>query len=295
MDQPGKVRGPRRERLFINEANNVSYETFEQLEIRTTQVIFLDFNPTREFWVYDKGITARDDADFLTLTYRDNGALDKNVVEAIERRKGNKNWWRVYGLGLLGEIESQIYTGWQIIDSIPHEARLERYGLDFGYTNDPSAIAAVYYYNGGYIVDQIAYQKGLSNKMLTDILLNQPTALIVADAAEPKSIDEMRSYGLTILPSEKGQGSVLQRIQFTQSQKVSLTKRSLDFIREYRNYTWISDKDGKLTNEPDHLFSHSMDAISYAIGSLKPNTEPDEQELAERRLSRLKQERTSIR
>lgn len=281
--------------MFINEANNVSYETFEQLEIRTSEFIFLDFNPTREFWVYDKAIAGRDDAEWLTLTYKDNEALDKTVVETIERRKGNKNWWRVYGLGLLGEIESRVYTGWQIIDEIPHEARLTRYGLDFGYSNDPTAIAAVYYYNGGYIVDQIAWAKGLSNRMIADILLNQPQSLIIADSAEPKSIDEIRSYGLTILPAEKGQGSVLQGIQYVQSQKISLTKRSLDFIKEYRNYTWITDKDGKLTNEPDHLFSHGPDAIRYAIASLKPNTELDEQELADRRLARLKQERANIR
>lgn len=294
MDQPGKVRGPRRERLFINEANNVSYETFEQLEIRTTQVIFLDFNPTREFWVYDKGIIARDDADFLTLNYKDNEALDKNVVEAIERRRDNKNWWRVYGLGLLGEIESQIYTGWQIIDSIPHEARLERYGLDFGF-NDPVAIVAVYYYNGGYILDEIAYQKGLLNRQIADIFLNLPKALIIADAAEPKSIEELKIYGLTVLPSIKGQGSVAYRIKFTQQQKISMTKHSLNLIREYRNYIWVSDKDGKLTDEPDHMFSHSMDAASMALASLDIRGEADEQELAERRLSRLKQERTSIR
>jgi len=173
----------------------------------------------------------------------------------------------------LGEPHSQerkIYKDWQTIDEIPHEARLERYGLDFGYTNDPSTLVAVYRYNGGYIVDQIAFQKGLSNKQIADIILNQPKALVVADSAEPKSIDEIMSYGVSIIPSSKGPGSVLQGIQFVQDQRVSVTKRSVDVIKEYRNYLWMTDRNGQIINEPDHAWSHSMDAVRYAIASTKP-------------------------
>ena len=272
-DQPGKVRGPRRDVLFINEANNIPYETFTQLEVRTKKIIWLDYNPTNEFWYYTE-VAPTIDHDFLTLTYKDNEALDKNIVEAIEARKGNKNWFRVYGEGLLGEVEGKIYKDWQIIDEIPHEARLERYGLDFGYSNDPSAIVAVYKYNGGFILDEITFQKGLSNKQLADILNNQDKALVIADSAEPKSIDEIMSYGVPVQPSTKGQGSVGQGIQYVQDQRVSVTKRSLNILKEYRNYLWKTDKDGKILNIPDVGFDHSMDAIRYAIVSTTPNIVP---------------------
>ncbi len=278
-DQPTKVRGPRRDRLFINEANNVPYETFEQLEVRTKEFIYLDFNPTTEFWFFTEVLARRDDVDHIIITYKDNEALDPAIVRSIEQRKPNKNWWRVYGEGQLGEIETRIYTGWKILDEIPHEARLERYGLDFGYSNDPTAIVAIYYYNGGYIWDEIAYQKGLLNKQIADILLNQPKAIVIADSAEPKSIDEIYQYGVTILPSNKGPGSVLQGIQYVQSQQISLTKRSVNLIKEYRNYVWITDKDGKIINEPIGIWDHGLSGGRYAMESLKPKepTKPYQQ------------------
>lgn len=269
-DQPGKVRGPRRDILFVNEANNISYETYTQLEIRTKDVIWLDWNPVQEFWWYTE-ILGKQDVDFLTLTYKDNEALDPLIVQAIEARKDNKNWWKVYGEGVLGEAEGRIFKDWLDLDEIPHEARLVRYGLDFGYTNDPTAIIAIYEYNGGYILDEVTYQKGLSNKQIADILNVQPKALVIADSAEPKSIDEIMSYGINILPSHKGQGSVLQGIQFVQDQRVSITKRSLNVLKEYRNYLWMTDKDGKIINEPSPIFNHAMDAIRYGLeGYSKP-------------------------
>lgn len=269
-DNADKLRGGRRDRLFINEANNISFDAFEQLEVRTREYVYLDWNPTTEFWFYDQVQGKRDDVDHLILTYKDNEALDPQIVRSIEQRKNNKAWWQVYGEGKLGEVETRIYTGWQILDEIPHEARLERYGLDFGYTNDPTAIVAIYYYNGGYIWDEIAYQKGLSNKLIADILKEQSKALTIADSAEPKSIDELRSYGLTVMPANKGQGSVLQGIQYVQQQAISVTKRSINIIKEYRNYVWITDRDGKILNEPLDMYNHTMDAGRYAMSNLKP-------------------------
>lgn len=268
-DNGDKLRGARRDRLFINEANNVAFEAFQQLEVRTRQLVFLDWNPTTEFWYYTDVKGKRNDVEEITVTYKDNEALEPAIVKSIEQRKGNKNWWLVYGLGQLGEIESRIYTGWQIIEQIPEEARLEKYGLDFGYTNDPTAIVAVYYYNGGYILDEIAFAKGLSNKDIADILKPIPRAQVVADSAEPKSIDEIKSYRIPIIPSVKGQGSVLQGIQFVQEQTISVTQQSTNVIKEYRNYVWQTDKLGKIINEPDHLYSHSMDAIRYAFSIRK--------------------------
>lgn len=268
-DQPSKVRGPRRHVLFLNECNNIPYEAYDQLEVRTSEVIWLDWNPVSEFWFYTE-VQPRENVDFITLTYKDNEYLDQSIVQSIESRKGNKNWWLVYGLGQLGEAEGRIFTNWQIIDEIPHEARLERYGLDFGYTNDPTAVMAVYSYNGGYIVDEILYRKGMLNKQIADVLLNQPNALVVADSAEPKSIDELKSFGLSVIPSVKGQGSVLRGIQHVQAQKISITKQSVNAIKEYRNYLWQTDKDGKIINTPEPGFDHSNDAIRYALENLMP-------------------------
>lgn len=270
-DNGDKLRGARRDRLFMNEANNNSYEAFSQLEIRTKEFIFIDWNPTNEFWFYTEVKDKRDDVDFITLTYLDNEALDRNIIDAIEQRKGNKQWWKVYGLGQLGEVDGKIYKDWKIIDSVPHEARLERYGVDFGYSNDPTSIVAIYKYNGGYILDEITFQKGLSNKQISDILKNQNKALVVADSAEPKSIDEIKSYGINIIPCTKGAGSVNQGIQYVQNQRISVTKRSLNIIKEYRNYLWKVDKNSKILNIPESGFDHSMDAIRYGLDSFKPS------------------------
>lgn len=269
-DQPGKVRGPRRDRLFINEVNNIPYETFDQLEVRTKDLIFLDWNPTSEFWFYTDILNKRDDVDHLKLTYKDNEGLDENIIKSIESRRDRKGWWQVFGLGELGEVEGKIYKDWVIIDEIPHEARLERYGLDFGYSVDPTAIVAVYYYNGGYIVDEVLYQKGLSNKQIADVLSNKDKALVIADSAEPKSIDEIASYGVMIQGAEKGKDSVNHSIQLVQDQRVSMTKTSVNVIREYRNYLWQVDKNGIILPIPENTFKHSMDAIAYAMTSIVP-------------------------
>jgi phage terminase large subunit len=288
-DNGDKLRGARRDRLFINEANNVSFEAFEQLEIRTKDFIFLDWNPTNEFWYYIDLKNKRDDVEELTLTYKDNEALDIQIVKSLETRKNRKNWWLVYGLGQLGEIEGKIYKDWQIVDDIPHEARLERTGLDFGYTNDPTAIVDIYYYNGGYILDEVAFQKGLSNKQIADILLDKERkALVIADSAEPKSIDEITLYGVSISPSVKGQGSVTRGIAYVQDQRISITSRSVNVIKDYRNYIWLVDKNGKVLNEPDHFHSDSMDAVRYGMSSLDVVMEPDKNEAVERVLTRQK-------
>jgi phage terminase large subunit len=289
-DNGDKLRGARRDRLFMNEANNITLDAFDQLEVRTKDFVFLDWNPTNEFWFYDEIKGKRDDVDFLILTYKDNEALPEEIIKSIEARKDRKGWWQVYGEGQLGEVEGKIYKDWQIIDEIPHEARLERYGLDYGYSNDPSALVAIYRYNGGYIWDEITYQKGLSNKQIADILNNQPEALVVADSAEPKSNDELRLYGINILPAQKGQGSVNQGIQIVQGQRISVTKRSINIIKEYRNYLWSSDKLGKVLNVPESGWDHAMDAGRYAMETLglEPEMTPVQQHLMQSMRSRGK-------
>lgn len=279
VDTPDKVRGPRRDILFMNEANNCPFESFEQLEVRTKDEIWLDWNPTHEFWFYSEVLPYRkDDLDFITLTYKDNEALDQEIVKSIEARKHNTSWWKVYGLGELGEVEGKIYKDWQIIDEIPHEARIERLGLDFGYANDPAVLVAIYFYNGGYIVDELIRQTHLSNRKIADYINSSAlnNVLVIADSAEPKSIAEMQEYGVQIIGAQKGPGSRNQGILWVQDQRISMTKRSTNVIKSYRNYMWKTDRDGKIIDIPDHAFSDEMDAIRYPLESLRPPEDEEE-------------------
>lgn len=268
-DQPLKVRGPRRDRLFMNEANNLAFETFEQMEVRTREEVWLDWNPSVEFWFYTDVLGQRNDVDHIILTYKDNEALEQSIVDSIEQRKDRKGWWQVFGLGQLGEVDGKIYRGWNIIPEIPHGAKLVRFGLDFGFSNDPTALVAIYLYDGGLIFDQLLYMKGMLNSQIAAVIQNQEqVVLTIADSAEPKSVEELASYGIPIIGADKGKDSVRQGINIVQDQRCSVTTRSVDTIKEYRNYLWETDKNGKILNVPEHLFSHSMDAIRYGVRSL---------------------------
>ena len=267
-DSSDKVRGPRRNGdLFMNECNNIPFETYTQLAIRTEGDIYLDYNPVSEFWV-NTDIIPKLEHDFIILTYKDNEGLPDAIIKEIESRKDNKNFWDVYGLGILGSIDGKIYKDWKIIDEIPHEAKLERYGGDFGYSNDPTTIVAIYRFGDAFILDEITYQKGLSNKQIADILNNIEQSLSIFDSAEPKSIDEIRSYGVSILPAQKGPGSINQGIAKVQAQRIFVTSRSVNIIREYRNYLWRTDNNGKILNIPEAGFDHTMDAIRYGLESM---------------------------
>jgi phage terminase large subunit len=292
-DQPHKIRGPSRDRLFVNEANNVVQEAWEQLLFRTREFAFADWNPVGDFYLYedyglqdDPAATTRDDrVDFLILTYKDNEALEPAIVEDIERKaEMNKQWSRVYAEGKRGEMEGKIFSGWKIIDEIPHEARLERRGLDFGYSNDPTVIVDIYYYNGGYIIDEVVYRTGMKNKDIADRLLAQPhpETLVIADSAELKSIDTIAEFGLNIIGVAKKPGYVRRGTQnslidWVQTQKISLTKRSTNVIKSYRNFMWSTDKEGNLLNEYDHFWSDGMMATIYGLSNFYPTNEKDEQ------------------
>lgn len=266
-DSPDKVRGPRRDVLFINECNNVSYETYTQLSIRTNEDIYLDYNPVAEFWVHTEIIIPGKPHDFIIVTYKDNEALPQAVVEEIESRKDKKYFWQVYGLGQLGEVEGKIYSGWEYIDEVPHEARLFRRGLDFGYSNDPAALVDIYEYNGGFVLDEILYEKKYSNRKIADLLISmEEQVLVIGDSSEPKSIDEMKGYGINIIGAKKGAGSITQGIAFMQDQKISVTRKSTNLIREYRNYVWKTDDDGKVLPVPeDRQQDHALDAARYGF------------------------------
>ena len=265
IDRLGKAHGPRRDVLFVNEANNLAYNIVDQLITRTREIVWLDWNPTSEFWFYTDMLGLRDDIDFITLTYKDNEALDEVTIREIESHKHLKNWWKVYGLGQLGDLEGKIYTNWKMIDEVPPEALLLKRGLDFGYSNDPTAGGSKYKWNDAFVLDEIVYQKGLTNKQISDVFNAQenPKTTIVADSAEPKSIYELRLEGLNVVAAMKGRDSVNNGIQKVQQQNIFVTKRSINIWKEYRNYLWQTDKDGRILNDPQDIWNHHMDWIRY--------------------------------
>lgn len=273
-DTYGKAHGGRRDVLFVNEGNNMPYNIVDQLITRTREIVWLDWNPSNEFWFYIEMLPHRTDIDFITLTYKDNEALDEVTIAEIESHKHNKAWWTVYGEGKLGSLEAQIFKNWIQIDEVPPEAKLIRRGLDFGYTVDPTVIEDLYSWNNSYIFDELFYQRKASNRTIADVILNQvEQVLTIADSSEPKSIDEIAEYGVQIVGAQKGAGSVYQGIQYVQGQKVFVTKRSLKTIKAQRNYVFFTDpKTGKITNDPDdavHEWSNPMDACRYALDSFR--------------------------
>lgn len=204
---------------------------------------------------------------------------DSVKLEMEDDRERRPALYRHKWLGEPNSLERKIYKDWQIIESVPHEARLFRRGMDFGYSIDPTVLIDIYEYNGGYILDEKLYQKGLSNKSIADFINNlpEPATLVISDSAEPKSIDEIASYGINIIGAEKGQGSVLQGIQYVQGLKISVTARSEKTIKAYRNYLWTIDRNGNIINVPDdaiHEWSNPMDAIRYGFnGAAKKEAE----------------------
>jgi phage terminase large subunit len=266
-DDSSKLRGARRDILYINECNNVTFDAYNELAIRTRKEVYLDFNPANEFWVHTE-LKDEPDSDFLILTYKDNEALDNSIVEQIEKNRDKaktssywSNWWKVYGEGQLGMLEGVVFSNWKGIDTIPKEARLLGIGLDFGYTNDPTAIVEVYSYNGQRIVNQIVYQNGLVN---SEIAKRLPKNVIVyADSSEPKSIEEIRRLGITIKGVTKGKDSINYGIDVMQRQDYLVTNQSVDLIKELRSYIWDTDKTGRRLNKPIDFNNHAIDALRY--------------------------------
>lgn len=268
IDMSQKVRGAKRDVLFVNEANEITLEDFRQLILRTTNRVILDYNPSDEFhWIYDE-VIPRDDAEFFQTTYLDNPFLEPELIEEIERLKDvDENYWRVFGLGERGVSQATIFTHWKEVDALPSGYRLMNVGIDFGYTNDPTAIIKVYTDGHGFAVEEIAYATKLTNYDIAGVLKDNDIhrELCVADSAEPKSIDEIFGYGVNIQPARKGPDSVRAGIQFMQSRPLLVLSSSLNLIKELRNYKWMEDKNGRTINKPLDTFNHAIDASRYAI------------------------------
>lgn len=268
-DDDSKLRGARRDRLYMNEANNMTFHVYTELSSRTKGDVILDWNPTSKFWYHDE-LKDDDDVDFIILTYKDNEGCPESakafILKAKEKAKTStfwKNWYQVYGLGLIGSLEGVVFNDWKTIDSVPNEARLLGYGMDFGYTNDPTTMIACYKYNNNYIYDECIYQKGLVNSDIANLIKEHKNAYIYADSAEPKSIAEIKRYGIHIKGATKGQGSILFGISLLQENEFIVTKRSINLIKELRNYRWATDKEGNSTNKPIDTWNHCIDAMRY--------------------------------
>lgn len=266
-DDSSKLRGARRDILYINECNNVTFDSYNELAIRTRKEVYLDFNPSNEFWVH-KELKDEPDSDFLILTYKDNEALDQSIIDQIEKNKEKANtssywanWWKVYGEGQLGMLEGVVFSNWKTIDTIPKEAKLLGIGLDFGYTNDPTAIIEIYNYNGQRIVNELVYQTGLLNSDIAKLLPKHVP--VYADSSEPKSIDEIKRFGVTIKGVTKGKDSINYGIDVIQRNEYLVTANSGNLIKELRAYVWDTDKQGNRLNKPIDFNNHAIDAFRY--------------------------------
>lgn len=272
-DQSDKLRGARRDVLFVNECNNITFESYHQLAIRTRRFIYLDYNPTSEFWVH-KELLSDKDAEMIILTYKDNEALDSELVKEIEKARERAkestywaNWWKVYGLGQIGVIDGVIFSNWQIVKQIPDDAELLGYGLDFGFTNDPSALISVYKFNSELYIKELIYQTRLTNNDIVQRMIELGVDKykdIIADSAEPKSIEDIYRGGFrNIYGAKKGADSIRNSIDKLQRYKINITESSTNLIKEFRGYVWTKDKNGNQTGEPIGINDHGIAALRY--------------------------------
>lgn len=268
VDSPAKVHGPARDRLAANEAQNIPYEVIRQLLVRTKEIALFDYNPTHSFWLNEK-IELEKDCISIHSTYKDNSFLTKEQVAEIERNKTDANWWRVYGEGKVGQLEGIIYD-FEQIDEMPEQGSMvETYGLDFGFTHDPSVLTHCYIHTGKreIYIDEIFYQRGMLNSDMASAMEQNGVnrnAPIYADAAEPKTIAELATYGYNIFPCYKATRKA-EQIQTLRGYKIFVTKRSVNGIKELRGYVWAKDRDGNPTNEPIAFADHFCDSFRYSV------------------------------
>ena len=268
FDSVGKAKASgKRDILFLNEANHIPFEIADALMIRSKET-WIDFNPDNEFWVHKETLKEHN-SEFLLLTYHDNEGCPAETIEDLkikqEKAKTStywENWCKVYIDGEIGSLEGVIFNNWNTIDTIPNDARLIGYGVDFGYSNDPTAIVEVYKWNDKRILNEICYQKELSNSQIAKLIPTKDSAY--CDSAEPKSIAELKALGVRAYPVTKGSDSINFGIQVMQEQDYLVTSKSINLISELRKYAWDKDKrTGEKLNKPIDNFNHAIDAVRY--------------------------------
>lgn len=272
FDTVGKAKASgKRDVLFLNEANHIPYEIADALMIRSKET-WIDFNPDNEFWVHTE-VLQEHNSEFLLLTYRDNEALPPETLEdlliKIEKAKTSdywRNWCKVYVDGEVGSLQGTVFQFKQVLD-IPIEADLIGYGLDWGYSNDPTAMVAVYKCNGELYLEELIYQTNLTNRQIVARMQELNVSKykrIVADSAEPKSIQDLVDFGFAnVEPAKKGGDSIRASINTLQDYTLNVTASSLNIIKELRNYRWATDNAGKPTNAPIDKYNHALDALRY--------------------------------
>ena len=274
IDDAQKRRGTKRDILFVNEANEITYEDFFQLNIRTTTQVYFDFNPSETFW-YNDQIQTRDDITIIHSTYKDNPYLNDDQIKEIERlQHTDLQYYQIYALGEFAGAIDRIYS-YTPLDDIPVDrgAKLVALGLDFGYTNDPTTLVEVWRQGDNIYLNELIYQTGLTNSDIGDLMSEygvDRTIEIIADSAEPKSIEEIRRYGFNIKPAIKGPDSIKNGIDILKRNRLFVTKQSTNLIKELNNYKWITDKNGNKLNKPVDMFNHALDAVRYvALNKMK--------------------------
>tara|TARA_R110002153_G_scaffold47651_5_gene134516 strand:+ start:2331 stop:3494 length:1164 start_codon:yes stop_codon:yes gene_type:complete len=275
LDQPQKIRGRKRDLLFINEANELFFEDWQQLIFRTQERIILDFNPSDEYhWIYDKVLT-REDCAFFKTTYLDNPFVEDSIKKEIERlRDTDEQYWQIYGLGERSASRSTIFK-YTEVNHIPVDADLIAYGMDFGYTNDPTTLVSIYTQDHNLYVKEHLYRTQMNTSEISQFLKDEKLLSnpIYADSAEPRLISELRKMGHNIFSSIKGRDSVNAGIDLLKRYKIHILSSSSNAILEFRNYKWKEDKAGMLTNVPEDKHNHIIDPCRYATYSIlsRPN------------------------
>ena len=274
IDDAQKRRGTKRDILFVNEANELDWEDFFQLQIRTTTQIFLDFNPSETFW-YNDQIQPREDVTTIHSTYKDNPYLNDDQVNEIERLQyTDKQYYQIYALGQFAGSFDRIYQYIPIDDIPTNVAKLVALGMDFGFTNDPTTLVEVWKDGrDGIYLNELIYEQGLTNGDIAALLGQYGVDKyieIIADSAEPKSIEEIRRFGFNIKPAHKGPDSVNNGIDILKRHVIHVTKQSINLIKELNNYKWFTDKNNNKLNKPVDMFNHALDAVRYvALNKLK--------------------------
>jgi len=274
LDQPQKIRGRKRDLAFLNEANELTFEDWQQIVFRTNGRIILDYNPSDSFhWIYDR-VIPREDADFYQTTYQDNPFLDATIVAEIERLKQtDEHYWRVYGLGERGTNRAQVFQ-FTTYQQLPPQAKFLSYGLDFGFTNDPSALVACYQWGDNLYFQEVLYSTNLTNQDLSQMFTKFEVGRydeVFADSSEPKSIEELHRMGFNVKPTAKGADSVNAGIDMLKRYKLHVNGSNL--TKEMENYKWLEDKNGNLLNKPEDKYNHAIDALRYGVWNKlsKPN------------------------
>jgi len=266
LDDETKARGGRRDILFINEANRVKWETARQLIMRTRETVYIDYNPDAEFWAHER-YKGKPDTSFEIVTYKDNEACPQSAIDEIEAyMTTDPEWYKVYGLGLVGNLYAgKVFRDWQELELFPNIDFW--YGLDFGFSNDPTSIVKVAKEKNSIFVDEVLYQIELTNADIAKMIKQKGYngEIVICDSAEPKSIQELKLMGINAIPADKKPGSIMEGIDYLKRHNVLLTRSSSNVWKEYKHYKWQKDRDGNFLNKPVDMWNHGIDALRYAF------------------------------